>query len=506
MKTERGLFDDFIPYWNTIWVLLAVGFIGRGLEPFIGYRAVGFLFLFAVLIVGFLARLGPVIFAAAASWLSWNFFFIPPRFTFAIEAPEDGFMCVTYFLVAIATGLLANRIKTQQALIEEREERTNLLYEVMLELSATENKSEFLTTITGRLAQILNGECGILLKSPKGELENTGKRYSFNVTGRELEAAEKAFHSGKLTGLSTEIMDDIDALYLPIKGNNETVGVLRFKPENREGLSLDQENLLQSVCRQVGISLEQRFVRKRLREAERLQESEKMHQTLLNSISHEFRTPLAAITASASALIDDSGKTDEASRKHLTRELKSASERLNRVVENLLDMSRLSVGGIAVKKEWHDLHDLIGVTAARAQESTGHRDLKVIIAPDLPLVEIDFRMMEHALFNLLVNAYTYSPAGSEVLIRVQKSSTEISISVENSGMGIKEEYLSKIFDRFFRVPNSPPGGTGLGLSIAKSIVEFHNGSITAENRAEGGVRFQILLPCGDSPTAPAEAR
>lgn len=506
MKSEDRFFNDFIPYWNTLWVLFAVGLLGRGIEPYIGYRAVGFLFLFAVILVGFVARLGPVLFAAAASWLSWNYFFIPPRFTFAIETPEDAFMGATYFVVAIATGLLANQIKSQQALILEREERTNLLYEVMLELSADENKAEFLTTITQRLAHVLRGECGLLLRSPSGELESGGKKYSFNVDGRELEAAQKCFKSGQLTGLSTDIVEDAEALYVPIKGENETVGVFRYKPEPDQELSIDQENLLQSVCRQVGVSLEQRFVRKRLQEAERLRESELMHQTLLNSISHELRTPLSVIIASASALGKNGTPKSEAARTSLIMEQKNAAERLNRVVENLLDMSRLSVGGIAIKKEWHDLHDLIGVTAAHVQESIGTANIVVEIPDNLPLVKIDFKMMEHALFNLLVNAFTYSPSGSKVSALVARENSKINISVEDEGPGIREEYLSKVFERFFRVPNSPTGGTGLGLSIAKSIVEFHDGSIEAENRLEGGARFRISLPYKDAPVLPAEPR
>jgi two-component system sensor histidine kinase KdpD len=495
-------FDERIPYWNTFWFMLAIGFFSRAVENLIGYRAIGFIFLLAVLIVGFVGRLGPVLFAATTSWLSWNYFFIPPRFTLAISAPEDVFMCLTFFFVALATGILANRVKQQEFTIREREERTNLLYEVMLDISAGKNKNEFLEKIVHRLSHVLRGQCGILLKQKSGILEDPGKLYSLDVNGKETEAARACFENGKLTGWSTDIFDDSEALYLSIKGTTETVGIFRYKPDRDIHLSLDQENLLQSVCRQVGISLEQRFIEERLRETERLRESEEMHQTLLNSISHELRTPLTAIIGSASALEEEATFKNEHSRKLLILELKKSGERLNRVVENLLDMSRLNTGGIAIKKEWHDVSDLLGVTISRIRESLDRRKISVEIAADLPLIEIDFRLMEHALFNVLINAVTYSPESSEIFVRARKGNQLIEMLVEDGGPGIPGEYLIKIFEKFYRVPGSPPGGTGLGLSIAKSIIEFHQGKIAAENRAQGGTRFTLSLPFREPPAEP----
>lgn len=467
MRSKAG-FDEFIPYWNASLFLFGVGLAGRALEPFIGYRAIGFLFLLAVLLTGFLGRLGPVLFAATISWLSWNYFFIPPRFTFTIGAPEDVLMCATYFFVAIVTGILANRIKSQEAVIREREERTNFLYEVMKDLSDLSQK-EFIARITDRLSNVLDGRVEVIL-NPVG-------------------------------GPTTSFEDD-EALFVPIKGNEETVGVCKFVPTHRAPLSLDQENLLQSVCRQIGITIERGHVEQRLREAERLRESEKVHQTLLNSISHEIRTPLTVIIGSASALEKAQPFKSETSTKLIAGELKRASERLNRVVENLLDMSRISAGGIAIKREWHDVSDLVGVTVSRLD--LGERRLKVDVPTEIPLVQMDFRLIEHALSNILFNAVTYSPAGTEIAIHAEPKQGHVLIRVDDAGPGIPPEYLPNIFDKFFRVPGSPPGGTGLGLSIAKSIVELHGGSIAARNRKEGGVSFELSLPLTKSPELPKD--
>jgi two-component system sensor histidine kinase KdpD len=497
-------FDDILPYWNASWFLFAVGIASRGLEEFIGYRAVGFLFLLAVLVVGFFGRLGPVLFAAAVSALSWNFFFIPPKFTLAIGSPEDALMCATFFFVALVTGILANRVKNQEEINRVREARTNFLYEVMRDISRSQDRNDFLAKIVDRLSGVLIGQCHIFLKSAENEFEFPVGAETPELSIREREAAREALDTGKVTGWSTSSYDDLKSLYIPIKGNAETVGVFRYLPEQSLALSIDQENLVQTVCRQVGIALEQRIVQQRLLETEKLRESEKIHQTILNSISHELRTPLTVIIGSASALEQEPALTNESSRRLMTGELRKAGQRLNRVVENLLDMSRLSSNGLSIKREWHDISDLIGVSVSSIQETLEGRRLNIEVPAELPLVEMDFRLLEHALTNVLINALAYTPAGSAIEIHAVKNADSLSIVVDDNGPGILPEYLPHVFDKFFRVPGAPPGGTGLGLSIAKSILEFHEGSISVKNRSGGGAQFQLSLPLRTAPTPPKE--
>jgi two-component system sensor histidine kinase KdpD len=238
--------------------------------------------------------------------------------------------------------------------------------------------------------------------------------------------------------------------------------------------------------------------------AEMLRESEKLHQTLLNSISHELRTPLTTIMGSASALADKNSPDTQEFRMALARELTGASDRLNRVIENLLDMSRISSGVMRLKKEWHDIHDLIGVTLQRLGQNLEHHTVKVVVPPELPLVEIDFLLLEHVLTNVILNAVQYSPNGTLIKISSLVKDGRISILVEDDGPGIAEPHLSKVFEKFYRIPGTPAGGTGLGLSIAKSIVELHGGSIRAENCPGGGSRFVISLPLSRAPDAPKE--
>lgn len=360
METERF---NLAPYFKTLLFLFAVGALSALASPIIGYRAVGYFFLLAVLAVGSVASIGPVFFAAFLSAVAWNFFFMPPRFTLLITHPEDLILCLTFFFAALITGVLTNRIRKHQAIIREREER--------------------------------------------------------------------------------------------------------------------------------------------LRQAEVLKESEKLHQTLLNSISHELRTPLTAIMASATALSDEHSPDTRDFRRALALELSTASDRLNRVIENLLDMSRINSGAMRLKKEWNDVHDLIGVTLHRLGENLDRHTITIEAPSDVPLIEVDFRLLEHALSNILINAVQYSPLGSEIRISAEVDHT-LKIGIEDEGPGIDETHLQKVFEKFYRVPGTPTGGTGLGLSIAKNIVELHGGEIQAMRSKAGGAKFLISLPLGTQPEMPGE--
>lgn len=450
-----------IRYWWTFWIVAALGFVSALLEPYLGYRTIGFIFLLGVLAVGSINSRGPVLFAAALSAVIWNFFFIPPRFTIAISQPEDLILCVCFFVAAVITGSLTSRARENEALATERDTRTQFLYEVLQDILQSSKPEEFLTRISWRVEELLGGKLRIL-------------------TGNEAHAAGS---QGKLA--------------FPIRGRGQTIGRMIYENESGK-IEPEQHSLLESVAQQIGLALERLHMEQRLRETEKLEESERLHQTLLNSISHELRTPLTALIGFASAL---EGKSESATG------LLQACDRLNRVISNLLDMSRLNSGALAINKEWHDVSDLVGVVLKDLHGSLKNHKVSVRVADELPLVEIDFRLMEHALANIVLNAAAYSPAGSTIEISAQTEGGKLSLAIEDQGPGIPEDSLSKIFEKFYRVPGTPPGGTGLGLSIVKSIVEFHQGQIRAEHSAKGnGARLAIALPLGQPPSVPEEAR
>jgi two-component system sensor histidine kinase KdpD len=492
-------------YWYILWIFFGVSFASGFLESYLGYRAVGFIFLMAVMGVGLFATIGPVFFAATLSALIWNYFFIPPRMTFVIRSADDMILCLSYFVVALTTGFLTSRVRLHEKLIREREERTNFLYEVLQEIIGGTDQTEYLSKVVDRVGTLLNAECGVILKTFYGKLYFAeSAHYSMFLSEKEQAVASWAFQNGKAAGWSTDTLSQSKSLYLPLKGHSEIVGVFVFHPESHRKLGLDQENLLYSVARQLGISLERGFINKRLLENQKLKESEELHQTLLNSISHELRTPLTAILGTVSVLEDERVANRPESVKSIAGSLQEAGDRLNQVIENLLDMSRLNSGVLTLNLEWHDWHDLIGVVLKKLKRNLERHKVSLQVPETLSLLKVDFRLLEHAISNLILNAALYSPENTEIRIILSESKGIFRLMIEDQGPGIPEASMAKVFDKFYRVPGSQPGGTGLGLSIVKSIVEFHRGSIHVENQMAKGARFIIELPVEVMPSVPEE--
>lgn len=237
---------------------------------------------------------------------------------------------------------------------------------------------------------------------------------------------------------------------------------------------------------------------------QQLAESEKLYKTILNSVSHELRTPLTAIMGNASALLNCQIASDHDSRVQLSQDIMNSADRLNRVVSNLLDMSRLSSGTLSLTKDWHEAADLVAV-ALEAQKSAlaGHH-VTTQIEEGLPLVRVDFQLLSQALRNLLINAASYTPQDSAINVTVKSTGKCVELSVSDNGPGLPKDSLAHLFEMFYRVPGSPAGGTGIGLAIAKGVVEAHGGSIRVINRSEGGACFTISLPLDPQPQMPRE--
>lgn len=501
-RSKTGL----VKYWYTFCAIVGVGIVSAILDGFIGYRAVGFIFLLAAIVVGMFGSIGAVIFAASMSALIWNYFFIPPRFTFAINNTEDFLMCIAFFGVALITGFLTNRIRFHEKVMREREERTNVLYEVLKDIANATEKSDFLTKVTERVGALLEASCGVVLKSNQGKLEfEDAKSYSVRLNEKDQAVAQWCFENKKSAGWSTDTLAQSRALFLPLKGTSETVGVFVFQPTKKSRkLDLEKESLLFSIVRQLSVSIEKHFLTKRFAETQRLKDSEELHQTLLNSISHEMRTPLTAILGAASALESDELTGGNRYVKEVASGLHDAGDRLNRVIENLLDMSRLNSGVLSLKLEWHDFNDLFSVVVKKLQKLLAQHKVLINFLDEVYLVKMDYRLMEHALSNLILNAAIYSPIGTEIRITQKKTDSHFVVEIEDQGSGIPEESKDKIFDKFYRVPGSPTGGTGLGLSIVKSIVELHKGTVSVHNIKPHGACFVIALPLETQPRVPGE--
>ena len=267
----------------------------------------------------------------------------------------------------------------------------------------------------------------------------------------------------------------------------------------------DETNFLNTVTRQLAIGIERELLNEQSRETQRLQESERLHQTILNSISHEMRTPLTAIIGASSALQNAEISGNKDTRKELTDELTQASERLNFIVENLLDTSRLASGLFQLKREWSDIKDIVSISIDQLSRVLEQHIIHLDIPDNLPFVYVDFHLMEQAISNILRNSASMAPANSLISIDARAGNNLLIISVSDQGPGIPEQSLYKIFERFYRVPGTPTGGVGLGLWLVKSIIELHGGKISVANQVAGGVCFSIQLPIEKQPEIPKES-
>jgi two-component system sensor histidine kinase KdpD len=266
-------------------------------------------------------------------------------------------------------------------------------------------------------------------------------------------------------------------------------GVLTSRIKQQEEMAKDREK---NVNTMLELTLEREYLAELAQKARFLDESDRLYKTLFNSISHELRIPVATIMGAAESLI--TLKHTAELQEELSHEIFTASMRLNRVIENLLNMSRLESGRISLRADWHDINDLINKVSADLEEELKNFVLVVEIPDDMPLVRIDFGLMEQVLYNLLFNSAEYSPAGSEITIEISHANNVLAIKVLDSGPGFPADKISSVFNKFFRVENSKSGGLGLGLSIVKGFVEAHKGTITVENRKEGGAGFTINIP------------
>lgn len=473
----------------------------------IDYRAIGMFLLFSVSLLALFVGRGPIFAAAALSAFMWNFFFIPPRFTFHISVFADALMLGMYFIIALVGGELTARIRSREIAVRRREQQTVALFNLAQELNRAPTLDDMLRAIQHALAEAFEARVACFVKRDNGQLAPAPHAASTFVPQSEKEwsVASWVFQNRRPAGYGTNTLPFAEAVYYPLATASGLVGVIGLAPQVQRPYTIEQENLLQTFLHQIGIALEREFLRAAAEQTRVLTASEHLYKTLLNSISHELRTPLATITGAATSLLENLTAEDPARRSILVRDIFTAGERLNRLVRNLLDMTRLESGLLKLHWEWCDVHDLIHVALRDlAAELASHR-VVLQLAENAPLVRMDFVLMEQVLANLLLNAAQHTPKATTITVRTAVVEQRFMIVLEDEGHGFPPAALEHIFEKFYRLPQSRTGGTGLGLSIARGFVEAHGGTIHAENRLEKGARFIIQLPMTEAPRTPEES-
>jgi two-component system sensor histidine kinase KdpD len=488
--------SGWMRYLLSVIIIVSVNFICYSFYRGIGYQAISLLFLFTVsLLPLFGFGPGPTLLSALISALSWDYFFIPPLYTFHIAKIEDILMFVMYFIVAFVTGVLSARIRQKGLIAKQREERTIALYNLLKELSAAPGINEVAEITIRNIEETFDVKVILFLADKEGQI--TAKQHktsTYSIDEAEWNIAQWVFLNGFKAGKFTNTLPLSSSTYYPIASSRNKYGTIGIRTLNDEQLNSDQLTLFDAFITQITTIVEREYLNDLAKQTLLIAESEKLYKTLFNSISHELKTPITTIIGAASSLSDDSFSKNSELSKNLSKEINVAAERLNRLVENLLDMARLESGTLKLKLDWNDISDLIYDSVHRLKTELLNHKVNISVDKDINLFKFDFGLLEQTLMNIIHNSVIYTPDGSQINIDVKKNNHECIIIISDNGPGFPEESLLKLFQKFYRIPGSKTGGTGLGLSIAKGFIDAHKGTVTAENRNEGGACFTIKLP------------
>lgn len=489
ISARSGLTSSVNQYIAVLIIIALTVLFCRPLANQQGHYIVSFILLFEVSVLAIFLGIGPILLASTVSSLVWNYFFIPPHFQFHIEKTEDKLMFVSFFFIALINGVLTNRIRRQEKLALEREERTKAIFELTRDLSEAGSIGE-IVNVAFRDAEKYFHVSGIcILHEEKHKIVNSGIR---GVVEKLIdpEVASWVLNNSAKAGKYTHYHRNADLTYYPLTGKKAIPGVMAVLFLER--LSGEKEIFWNSYLTQISNALEREQLSELAIRARLLDESDKLYKTLFTLISHEFRIPIATIMGASDSLMIQ--KTGESGRKELINEIFKASSRLNHLVENLLNMSRLESEKISVHIDWCDVNDLFNKVISGLSTYLEQHQLLSTVPDDMPLVKLDFGLMEQVIYNLVLNSCLYSQSGSVINLEAMYSGGNLYIVVSDNGPGFSPEVIDRIFEKFFRADTSRAGGLGLGLSIVKGLVEAHRGTVSVSNIKSGGAEFRISIP------------
>lgn len=464
-------------------LVLAATVAGLVLRPSMGYMAVGLLYLLAVLLGSMVLSRWPLLLAGALTALAWNFLFITPRFTFAIGHAHDLILFCLYFVVALVMGHLSARLRRREQAERRREEQATALYHFSRDIVSSRSVEEAIREGVRHINELFGVAATVVVGSDLNLAAGEPLR------PRETAVASWAFEKKEPAGRFTNTLPQSEGTYLPLRAGERVAGVLGLR--SRSALSLTERQLLETFAAQIALLIERERLTREA-EAARIEEhSRRLQKTLLDSVSHEFKTPLAVIASAAENLAshpDQSGAFGE--------EIRIAAARLDRIVANLLDMTRIETGAVKPRLAWCDLREVADAASGRVRDVLGGRPVVVNLTEEVSACRLDSGLLEEMLGNLLRNAAQHSPPGSAIQLAARRMDGDLLVTVSDEGPGLTAEDAARIFEKFHRGPGAIPGGLGLGLSIVRGFAEALGGAVSAGPRDDGkpGAQFEIRLP------------
>jgi len=487
---------------DLLWSILGAG--GAGAAAYILGSLISLPNLLMIFLVGVMASavgrgLRASILASVLGVLIYDFFFVRPLLTFTIASLQDLLALAIFLLVAIIISNLTARIRDQAAAARRREERTAALYGLSRAIAGAVGLNRVLEAIVAQVGNDLRAKVAVLLPGAEGMTQRAVYPAGAGLNDQEQGAATWAWEHNQAAGRGTDTLPGKSWLYLPLRGSDGVAGVMAISPDTTDTIiPPDQRRLLEALADQAAVAIERARLAHDIERARLASERDRLQATLLSSISHDLRTPLASILGSVTTLRQkDTGLTEE-TRHDLLATIQEEAERLNRFVGNLLDITRLESGALRINREWVEISDVIGTALSRLVRQLEHHRLDIAVETGLPLLRLDFVLIEQVFVNLLDNAARYSPAGTTIGIHACRRDGSVEIDVTDQGQGVPPEDLERIFDKFYRVEHGDRqiAGTGLGLSICRGIVEEHDGTISAISPGHGGIGtiFRIIIP------------
>jgi two-component system sensor histidine kinase KdpD len=489
--------NSFTKYLAALLLVLAATLVGESVRLHLSPTNMVMVYLLAVVIAALRLGQRPAIVTAALGVLAFDVFFVPPRFSLTVADKEYLTTFLGLFMVGVVISSLVSKTRAREEELREREAETAALYRLSRDLASAPDSDAIFSAVIRNAGECFSADAALFLPTADDaeprQVPDSGRTA---LSGPDLEAVRWCLKSARKAGTGTPNHPEAALLCLSLVSMGRCQGVLALSaavtpPPDDVRLN----RIMEGFAVQLKMALDRAELAHQAEQAQVLKAREDLERALLNSISHDLRTPLVTVTGVLSSLRERDTHLDDAARGELLETAFSEAERLNRFVGNLLDMTRLEAGGIRLKKEPCDVQELIGCALAAVGQRAGERAVQVALPPELPLVPMDLVLMTQVLVNLLDNSLKYAPAGQPVTVSAALEPPWLVVAVADRGHGVAEQELARIFDKFYRIPvPEGAGGTGLGLSICKGIVEAHGGTITAENDPQGGLKVSLRLP------------
>ena len=487
-------------YAEALLVVLTATAVAWLMFPLFEISNLVMVYLLGIVVVARRQGRGPSLLASVLSVAAFDVFFVPPHLTFAVSDVRYLITFLVMLVVGIVISGMTIRIRAQAEAVREREQRTAALYAMSRELASVRGVEELVRISVRHVTEVFRARPIVLLPEDGRLALRSEPDTDVPLDANEVAVARWVLEHRQPAGSGTSTLPGATRLYVPLLASRGCIGVLGVKPPDADAFDTpEQLHQLETFANQTALAIERARLAEEAQETQVRIETERLRNSLLSSVSHDLRTPLATITGAATTLLAQESRLDEPAKRDLIESVREEADRLNRLVQNLLEMTRLESGALELRKEWHSIEEVVGAALRRLGTRLGARRISTRVLPDLPLVAMDDVLIEQVLVNLIDNALKYTPTGSPIEIIATATDQAVTVEVADRGPGIPAGQEEKIFEKFYRSQPGDGRGAGLGLAICRGVVRAHGGRIWAQNLPGGGVAFLFTLPLTGPP-------